>query len=252
MEQITITFDDVFDIHRSSHIWASTTFGFEANNKRQFQVSVPGWPDIRPGMTVTCLLSEAGNWHTLRGWKDHTTGDISCPSMMEAGFLTVLLPAIVNVPLAFKYEMLWRLPWPMLTILGMIPLASIMCLWAFWKNRVLIQALNALPIPEVDVTATPVPLHLVTPLSGGLRKGANNPEDDPVARLSERDKNALRVGFWFLLVPTALILLSSRSFSSLMVFLSVLVLGLPLFKGGPKGKTKGDGDNKSTPPETQP
>ena len=52
---------------------------------KQYAVRVPGSPQIEPGMTVTALLRKPGDWHTLRGWKNWTTGELALPSLWTIG-----------------------------------------------------------------------------------------------------------------------------------------------------------------------
>lgn len=79
MEQVTATFDRVFDVQRQVRdIFGSkfTTFGFELQGERFFDLSVPGWPSLHDGITVTALLRETGNWKTLIGWVEHGSGEV--------------------------------------------------------------------------------------------------------------------------------------------------------------------------------
>ena len=83
MEQVTVTFSRVFDLHRISstrHTQKHTLFSFAADGLSKFSVRVPGWPTIEVGTTVTVLLWEPGNWQTLIGWVDHASGSVSAPN----------------------------------------------------------------------------------------------------------------------------------------------------------------------------
>ena len=96
----TITLDQVFDVQRkeaSRNSPRRTDFSFESNGARHYAVSVPGWPGIEPGSSLTVVLRKAGNWQTLAGWKNHSNGEVVLPdakrSLYGAGqglFLTVL------------------------------------------------------------------------------------------------------------------------------------------------------------------
>jgi hypothetical protein len=80
MELITFTFDRVFDLHRYSegrNQKKHTLFSFSSDIGTQYGVSVPGWPKIEPGDTVTAILSESSNWQTLRGWANHRTKEVA-------------------------------------------------------------------------------------------------------------------------------------------------------------------------------
>jgi hypothetical protein len=80
MQQVTLTFERIFDIYRHPDMGKfpkHTTFGFTSNKITQYGVTVPGWPSIEPGTTVTALLKTADNWQTLLGWVNHTNGEIA-------------------------------------------------------------------------------------------------------------------------------------------------------------------------------
>ena len=80
MNEITITFDQVFDVvHRSQRNRVlSTQFGFQSGDMKKVGVTVPGSPRIEAGMTVTALLERPGDWQSLLGWVNHETGEIAC------------------------------------------------------------------------------------------------------------------------------------------------------------------------------
>lgn len=77
----TITFDRVFDIQRQVRdIFGSkfTLFGCESQGERHFDITVPGWPLVQDGMTVTALVGEAGNWKSFSGWVEHESREVAC------------------------------------------------------------------------------------------------------------------------------------------------------------------------------
>mgnify|MGYP001627541278 CR=1 FL=1 len=84
MQKITLTFDRVFDVvHHdygdfliSNHNDVSTSFSFSSNGKREFSVTLPGRHDFVAGVTVTAVLMRAGDWQTIIGLVDHTSGKI--------------------------------------------------------------------------------------------------------------------------------------------------------------------------------
>ncbi|SEB13473.1 hypothetical protein [Variovorax sp. YR216] len=80
MNEITITFDRVFDIVRGSrrNRVPCTVFGFQSGDVEERSVAVPGSPRIEAGMTVTAVLERPGDWQTLLGWVNHETGEIAC------------------------------------------------------------------------------------------------------------------------------------------------------------------------------
>ncbi|RYY86597.1 MAG: hypothetical protein EOO15_14130 [Chitinophagaceae bacterium] len=80
MEQVTIVFRRVFDLHRiesSRYITRHTLFSFEAEGLTKYSVRVPGWPEIKVGTTVTALLRKPENWQTVIGWVNHESGEVS-------------------------------------------------------------------------------------------------------------------------------------------------------------------------------
>jgi hypothetical protein len=82
MNEVTVTFDRVFDIvHRSPYNRVPFTgFGFQAGDVKKYAIEVPGSPRIEAGMTVTAVLLRPGDWRTLLGWVNHETGEIVCRS----------------------------------------------------------------------------------------------------------------------------------------------------------------------------
>lgn len=64
-----------------------TLFGFESASRKEYSVAAPGKPRIESGMTITAYLTEANNWETLIGWRDHETGEIVCQPEGEPIFL---------------------------------------------------------------------------------------------------------------------------------------------------------------------
>ena len=94
MNQVTVTFDRVFDIVRNSqrNRVSCTEFGFQAGELRKYGIAAPGSPRIEPGMTVTAVLQRPGDWQSLLGWVDHETGEVACKHMTsEFGGLVALL-----------------------------------------------------------------------------------------------------------------------------------------------------------------
>jgi hypothetical protein len=82
--------DRVFGIkHTSLNRKRVTLFGFESESRKEYPVAAPGKPRIESGMTITAYLSEAGNWQTLVGWRDHESGEIVCESEGKSIFLCV-------------------------------------------------------------------------------------------------------------------------------------------------------------------
>ncbi|WGY73093.1 hypothetical protein KEC55_34165 [Burkholderia cepacia] len=86
----TVHLDRVFGVtHTSQNRKSVTLFGFESKNRKEYSVAAPGKPRIESGMTITAYLSEAGNWQTLVGWRDHESGEIVCESEGGPIFLCI-------------------------------------------------------------------------------------------------------------------------------------------------------------------
>lgn len=77
-----LTLERVFDVQRlaqGDEEGPHTLFSFEANGVRHFALKVPGHPVIEPGHRLSFVLATPGNWQTLAGWHNHTTGDQVLP-----------------------------------------------------------------------------------------------------------------------------------------------------------------------------
>ena len=59
-----------------------TSFGFESNRKRHFDVTVPGSPRIAQGTTVIALLEKPNDWSSdsFLGWVNCADGSLVCDS----------------------------------------------------------------------------------------------------------------------------------------------------------------------------
>jgi hypothetical protein len=79
MQQITTTFDRVFDVVASQTPYrhGGTLFSFEAGGHNEYGVLVAGNPVVCSGMTVTAILKEPGDWQSLMCWRNHETGEIA-------------------------------------------------------------------------------------------------------------------------------------------------------------------------------
>ncbi|GAB7548979.1 hypothetical protein CS8_086780 [Cupriavidus sp. 8B] len=83
----TIRLDRVFGVVQTSQDREVVTpFGFESGDRKEYSVAAPGKPRIESEMTITAYLSEAGNWRTLVGWRDHDSGEFVCQSDGRAWF----------------------------------------------------------------------------------------------------------------------------------------------------------------------
>lgn len=80
MHLVTLQFVRIFDVVRvpeTRHIPKHTMFGFESGKEAQYGVSVPGWPELKDGHTVTVLLERANDWQSVQGWINRSTGELT-------------------------------------------------------------------------------------------------------------------------------------------------------------------------------
>ena len=149
MEFVTVRFDRVFEVSRAAGLRgpACSEFSFQAANMKQYAVRVPGSPGIEAGMTVTALLGKPGDWHSLCGWKNWTTGELALPSLLHTGLTTLASTAIcalsVLVALGGDGSMPW-LPWYLALGSG---LGAVLGLLKFFRERRRIEHLRGLSTP---------------------------------------------------------------------------------------------------------
>lgn len=94
MYPATVTIDRVFSVaYRWGNPGPRTEFGFASGNKRYYGLELPGKPAIEAGMQVTAILEKEGDWSSLQGWLNHTTGELVSPS--RAGHVFQLLVCAV-------------------------------------------------------------------------------------------------------------------------------------------------------------
>jgi hypothetical protein len=80
------TFTRLFPAALSGHgLITQTSFGFESDGKRFYDVTVPGKPRIEQGMTVIALLETPSGFsgNGLLGWVDCHDGSIVCDSALK-------------------------------------------------------------------------------------------------------------------------------------------------------------------------
>ena len=106
MEQVVATFDQVLHLHRhrgGRFQPKHTVFSFMSCAGYTPYVTVPGWPSVEPGTTVTALLRQPGNWQSLVGWVNQATGEIAAPNCQRS-FWGAVIDAIWGIA--------WFLLWP--------------------------------------------------------------------------------------------------------------------------------------------
>jgi hypothetical protein len=77
------TFERLFPAAPSgTGLLTQTSFGFESNGKRHFDITVPGSPRIEEGMTMVALLEKPNDWSSdsFLGWVDCADGSLVCDS----------------------------------------------------------------------------------------------------------------------------------------------------------------------------
>lgn len=150
MMQVTVTFDRVFDVQRVSATRDNpkqTLFGFQSRAMRQCGVTVPGWPQIEPGMTVACLLKEPENWQTLQGWKNLDTGEVVGPDIARmAGSLALCFFMSLYV-FGLRLEETLRFPWFGKAVFGLFPLIFVLGSVKTWNSWQILRRLRALTHP---------------------------------------------------------------------------------------------------------
>ncbi|PLQ00432.1 hypothetical protein CYJ10_12470 [Cupriavidus pauculus] len=131
-----------------------TSFNFSANGKREYAVSIADRVSLRDGMTVTALLEEPDNWHTLRGWIDHETGRIAgtgSPAWHLWTALTCVLPfaflPFYVMPFfgvgEWPSEQWWF--WTLPTIFGLLALQHIRWAWKARKRMAILRRFGTYP-----------------------------------------------------------------------------------------------------------
>ncbi|MBI3350868.1 MAG: hypothetical protein HY020_27185 [Burkholderiales bacterium] len=104
MQILTVRLKRVFDVKRSPLAREeATNFSFETDEgQRCFFMQLPGKPRLEAGDVVTAVLAQAGNWQSLRGWKNLSSGEVIVRS--DVGLRGWLRLAVVS-GLAFAW---WR------------------------------------------------------------------------------------------------------------------------------------------------
>lgn len=96
------TFSRLFPSAQSGHgLITSTSFGFESDGKRYFDVTIHGQPRLEQGMTVIALLEKPDGWERggLLGWVDCSDGTVACDSssrffgiFLVCAFFAIMFP----------------------------------------------------------------------------------------------------------------------------------------------------------------
>lgn len=88
-----ITLDRVFDTQRHEagrFTPRRTGFSFESAGTTRYGVTAPGWPELTEGHRLTVMLGQAGNWQTLVGWVNRSTGETVQPDWVRTATSVVV------------------------------------------------------------------------------------------------------------------------------------------------------------------
>ncbi|MEO3711260.1 hypothetical protein [Roseateles flavus] len=84
----TLTLERVFDVQRPTIGRSRDTtsdFSFEAQGRKVYGLNAPGTPSLKAGDRVSFVLRESGNFQSLVGWHNHTTGEDVLPRHRSLG-----------------------------------------------------------------------------------------------------------------------------------------------------------------------
>ncbi|KAB8056679.1 hypothetical protein GCN74_23130 [Janthinobacterium sp. FT14W] len=109
----TVKIERVFPIRRSnSRHGMSTQSGFATASSRHYSFTLPGWPAIEAGMEITAVLERDGDWAALRGWLNHTTGEVVAPTRGD-----LIFPLLVSLLMTASVSNAWSEAGPFLIFL---------------------------------------------------------------------------------------------------------------------------------------
>jgi membrane glycosyltransferase len=77
MPLVTVRLERVFDVvHLCGEGEDSTLFSIECEGRWHVGIMLPGRLTFQDGMIVTAFLERENDWQTLRGWRDHASGEL--------------------------------------------------------------------------------------------------------------------------------------------------------------------------------
>lgn len=95
-----MTLDEVSSLRRvSSREGEFTEFDFVAGDLRQRWVRIPGLHDVQPGMRITVVLGEPGNWETLQAWRFDDRNKVVMSISPLAGLVYLCLLCLASLAL---------------------------------------------------------------------------------------------------------------------------------------------------------
>jgi len=95
-----MTLDEVSSLRReSSRQGVFTEFDFVAGDVRQRWVKIPGLHDVLPGMRITVVLGEPGNWETLQAWRFDDRNKVVMSISPLAGLVYLCLLCLASLAL---------------------------------------------------------------------------------------------------------------------------------------------------------
>jgi ABC-type Fe3+-siderophore transport system permease subunit len=143
--KFTVTLDRVFDLHRrgGGRYPTTTQLSFESGGQVHYSVSVPGLPTIEAGMTVTAILAEPGNWQSLKGWRNWTTGELALPAMGQTLIFAccALVVALLFAPTKqsdyFGFAAAFS---------GFLTVIAVVLFVQWWRQRTVVRALKEMNV----------------------------------------------------------------------------------------------------------
>ena len=95
-----MTLDEVSSLRReSSREGVFTEFDFVAGDVRQRWVRIPGLHEVLPGMRITAVLGEPGNWETLQAWRFDDRNKVVMSISPLAGLVYLCLLGLASLAL---------------------------------------------------------------------------------------------------------------------------------------------------------
>lgn len=99
-QTISMTLDEVSSLRReSSREGVFTEFDFVAGDVRQRWVRIPGLHEVQPGMRITVVLGEPGNWETLQAWRFDDRDKVVMSISPLAGLVYLCLLCLASLAL---------------------------------------------------------------------------------------------------------------------------------------------------------
>ncbi|MDL5030440.1 hypothetical protein QRD43_00865 [Pelomonas sp. APW6] len=158
----TLILDRVFDVQRETGPEGNepcTAFSFEAGGQRHFAICVPGHPALEAGHCLSFVLEKPGNWQTVQGWRNHSTGERVLPRAGLAcfGLLVGLLMSALALFALWSSAHTRSASWGtgLGLVVGLCVSAGLGRQWQ--RQRQVIELIEALPSPTEALPGTGAP-----------------------------------------------------------------------------------------------